>query len=128
MGNKLVFQQYIDLPSHPASDFDHDDAFLANGRVFIANTAAGTVEVIDGERLQHLATLPGCPEASGAWCGPAARDRPARAYSPAIHRRWLPTQWPGLGLATSTPPGSRRAGPYFMYNPKSTLLTHLGAA
>jgi DNA-binding beta-propeller fold protein YncE len=36
--------------------------------VFIANTAAGAVEVLDGERLQHLATIPGCPEASGVLC------------------------------------------------------------
>jgi DNA-binding beta-propeller fold protein YncE len=41
---------------------------LATGRVFIANTAAGAVEVLDGERLQHLATIPGCPEASGVLC------------------------------------------------------------
>jgi DNA-binding beta-propeller fold protein YncE len=38
---------------------------LSNGYVFIANTAAGTVEVVDGEHLRHLVTIPGCPEASG---------------------------------------------------------------
>jgi YVTN family beta-propeller protein len=39
--------------------------YLESGNVFIANTAAGNIEVVDGERLHHLATIPGCPEASG---------------------------------------------------------------
>jgi DNA-binding beta-propeller fold protein YncE len=38
---------------------------LSNGSIFIANTAAGTVEVVDGEHLRHQVTIPGCPEASG---------------------------------------------------------------
>jgi DNA-binding beta-propeller fold protein YncE len=65
MTHKLVLRQYIDLPFHPQGDFDHGDVALSNGYVFIANTAAGTVEVVDGERLRHLVTIPGCPEASG---------------------------------------------------------------
>jgi len=65
MASKLMLRQYIDLPFHPEGDFDHGDVWLSNGSVFIANTAAGTVEVVDGENLRHLATIPGCPEASG---------------------------------------------------------------
>jgi DNA-binding beta-propeller fold protein YncE len=65
MASKLVLRQYIPLPPHPAGDFDHGDVYLESGRIFVANTAAGTVEVVDGERLHHLATIPGCPEASG---------------------------------------------------------------
>lgn len=65
MASKLMLRQYIDLPFHPAGDFDHGDVVLSNGSVFIANTAAGTVEVVDGEGLRHLATIAGCPEASG---------------------------------------------------------------
>ena len=65
MANKLILRQYIDLPFHPEGDFDHGDVYLPNGYVYIANTAAGTVEVVDGEHLRHLATIPGCPEASG---------------------------------------------------------------
>ncbi len=68
MASKLALRQYIPLPPHPAGDFDHGDVYLPTGRVFIANTAAGTVEVVDGERLRHLATIPGCPEASGVLC------------------------------------------------------------
>src|SRR6266568_8771930 len=65
MASKLVLHHYIDLPPHPEGDFDHGDVYLESGHVFVANTAASTVEVIDGERLRHLATIPGCPEASG---------------------------------------------------------------
>src|SRR5438309_11831770 len=65
MTHKLVLHQYIDLPFHAQGDFDHGDVALSNGYVFIANTAAGTVEVVDGEQLSHLVTIPGCPEASG---------------------------------------------------------------
>ncbi len=65
MTHTLLLHQHIDLPFHPQGDFDHGDVSLQSGRVFIANTAAGTVEVVDGEHLCHLATIPGCPEASG---------------------------------------------------------------
>jgi DNA-binding beta-propeller fold protein YncE len=68
MSSKLVLRQYIDLPHHLAGDFDHGDVYLTNGHVFVANTAAGTVEVIDGEHFRHLATISGCPEASGVLC------------------------------------------------------------
>jgi DNA-binding beta-propeller fold protein YncE len=68
MSGKLIFRQAIPLPPHPEGDYDHGDVHLASGRVFIANTAAGNVEVLDGEGLQHLATIPGCPEASGVLC------------------------------------------------------------
>ena len=68
MASKLVLRQYIPLPPYPAGDFDHGDVYLQSGRIFIANTAAGTVEVVDGERLHYLATIPGCPEASGVLC------------------------------------------------------------
>src|SRR5712692_796173 len=65
MTQKLVLRQYIDLPFHTHGDFDHGDVSLSNGYIFIANTAAGTVEVVDGEGLRHLTTIPGCLEASG---------------------------------------------------------------
>ena len=73
MASKLTLRQSIPLPPHPAGDYDHGDVYPPTGRVFVANTAAGTVEVIDGEHLHHLATIPGCPEASGVLC---AQDVP----------------------------------------------------
>jgi YVTN family beta-propeller protein len=68
MASKLALRQYIPLPPHPAGDFDHGDVYLESGHVFVANTAADTVEVIDGEQLRHVTTIPGCPEASGVLC------------------------------------------------------------
>jgi YVTN family beta-propeller protein len=65
MRSTLILRQYIDLPPHPAGNFDHGDVYLANGLVFIANTTAGSVEMVDGAQLRHLVTIPGCPEASG---------------------------------------------------------------
>src|SRR5215217_1078616 len=58
----------IDLPVHAAGGFDHGDVHRASGRVFVAHTANGTVEVIDGAAARHLATIPDCPEASGVLC------------------------------------------------------------
>ena len=58
----------IDLPPHSSGGFDHGDVHLSTGRVFVAHTAAGTVEIVDGEAARHVATVPGCPEASGVLC------------------------------------------------------------
>jgi len=58
----------VTLPAHGSGGFDHADVHLASGRVFVAHTANGTVEVIDGENLRHEKTVEGCPEASGILC------------------------------------------------------------
>jgi DNA-binding beta-propeller fold protein YncE len=59
---------FVDLPPHRRSGFDHGDVHLASGRIFVAHTAEGTVEVIDGEPLAHVGTVPDCPEGSGVLC------------------------------------------------------------
>jgi DNA-binding beta-propeller fold protein YncE len=65
----LVPARSIELPAHPAGGgFDHGDVDLRSGRVFVAHTAIGTVEVIDGERGVHSGTIGGCSEASGVLC------------------------------------------------------------
>src|SRR5438477_5623559 len=64
----LSFRQYVALPTHPSGGFDHADVDISSGKVFVAHTANNAVEVIDGERLTHLATIPGCEEASGVLC------------------------------------------------------------
>ncbi len=64
----LTLARSIVLPSHASGGFDHGDVHLATGRVFVAHTALGTVDVIDGARGLHSATVPGCPEASGVLC------------------------------------------------------------
>jgi len=64
----LAHVGFVGLPPRRASGFDHGDVHLASGRIFIAHTAQGTVEVVDGEALVHTATVSGCPEASGVLC------------------------------------------------------------
>jgi len=64
----LVLRGYVDLPPHTATDFDHGDVYRPTGRVFIAHTAEGTVEVIGGERSEYDTTIPGCREGSGVLC------------------------------------------------------------
>lgn len=59
------FQQNIPMPPHRPSNFDHGDVHRTNGRVFVAHTQAGTVEVLDGVQGTHLTTIPHCAEASG---------------------------------------------------------------
>jgi DNA-binding beta-propeller fold protein YncE len=62
----------IDLPAHASGGFDHGDVHLATGRVFVAHTANGTIEVIDGERRTFERTISGCLEASGVLCAQEA--------------------------------------------------------
>jgi DNA-binding beta-propeller fold protein YncE len=64
----LSLRHYVDLSPQTPSEFDHGDVHLASGRVFVAHTAAGTIEVLDGGRATHVATVPGCPEGSGVLC------------------------------------------------------------
>lgn len=64
----LKFRNYIDLPSHNSGGFDHADIHLSSGKVFLAHTANGAVEIIDGLKNNHLTTIRGCPEASGILC------------------------------------------------------------
>jgi YVTN family beta-propeller protein len=64
----LLVSRYVDLPPHQSGGFDHADVHLESGRVYVAHTATGTVEVMDGEQAKHLATLRGCLEASGVVC------------------------------------------------------------
>jgi len=64
----LLISEHVDLPPHEPGSFDHADVHLKSGRVYVAHTATGSVEIIDGEHAKHLITLSGCPEASGIVC------------------------------------------------------------
>jgi hypothetical protein len=56
----------IEIPEAAGSAFDHGIFDAKSRRVFIANTAKSTVEVIDPDAGRHVATLPGFPGAAGA--------------------------------------------------------------
>ena len=58
-------------PEAGGSAFDHGDVDLATGHIFVAHTSAGSVEVVDPDRLLHARTIPACPEASGVLCAQA---------------------------------------------------------
>ncbi len=64
----LALRGHVRLREHAGGGFDHGDVHTATGRVFVAHTANGTVEVIDGRRCALEWTLPDCPEASGVLC------------------------------------------------------------
>lgn len=64
----LTLRGFINLQPHMPGGFDHADVHLQSGWVFVAHTATGTVEVIDGQESRQLATVKGCPDASGVLC------------------------------------------------------------
>jgi DNA-binding beta-propeller fold protein YncE len=64
----LSIYEQIDLPHHQLGGFDHADVHLESGRVYVAHTALGTVDIIDGENARHLTYIQGCLEASGVVC------------------------------------------------------------
>jgi DNA-binding beta-propeller fold protein YncE len=67
----LTLLGYVSLPSpvgDGTSEFDHGDVHHATGRVFVAHTAANTVELVDGPTSVHLLSIAGCPEGSGVLC------------------------------------------------------------
>jgi DNA-binding beta-propeller fold protein YncE len=68
----LQLRGSIAIPPHTPSEFDHGDVSLTSGRIFVAHTAANTVEILDGAGFTHLATIPGCPEGSGVLCAQEA--------------------------------------------------------
>ena len=56
----------IAIPGAAGSEFDHGIFDPQSRRVFIAHTRQSTVEVIDPDAGQHIATLPGFPGVAGA--------------------------------------------------------------
>src|SRR5215469_14699809 len=68
-GSVLTFVGQLPLPAHDGDGgFDHGDVHGPTGRVFVAHTANGTIDVINGASLHLERTLPDCPEASGVLC------------------------------------------------------------
>jgi DNA-binding beta-propeller fold protein YncE len=66
----LQIRQTIDVPPYEPGGFDHADVHPSSGRVFVAHTTFGQVEILDGEAGRHVRTVPHCPEASGVLYAP----------------------------------------------------------
>jgi YVTN family beta-propeller protein len=61
--------RFIPIPNSAGSAFDHGAYDPATGRVFVAHTAANTLEVLDHREGHHVQTLPDFPEAAGVVVG-----------------------------------------------------------
>jgi DNA-binding beta-propeller fold protein YncE len=59
----------IKIPDSLGSAFDHGAFEPETRRVFVAHTARDSLEVVDADTCQHLATLHGFPEAAGVVAG-----------------------------------------------------------
>lgn len=61
----LNFKIRRELPAEEECEFDHADVDQATGRVFVAHTSSGTVEVLDGNECRWIKTIPDCSGGSG---------------------------------------------------------------
>jgi DNA-binding beta-propeller fold protein YncE len=61
----LVTAGNIEIPDAHGTSFDHGAFEPETRRVFIAHTARDSLEVVDADTNQHIATLRGFPEAAG---------------------------------------------------------------
>jgi DNA-binding beta-propeller fold protein YncE len=66
----LQLRHTIALPPHETGGFDHADVHRPSGRVFLAHTALGQVDLVDGVDGRYVVAVPGCAEASGVLCPP----------------------------------------------------------
>lgn len=73
MSGGLKFKTTVPLSPGQPGLFDHGDVDRLTGRVFVAHTTFGTVEVIDGESLKVAGRIDGCAEGSGVLCVAEAR-------------------------------------------------------
>lgn len=61
------------MPPGHSGAFDHGDVDPVTGRVFVAHTHFGTVDVIDPASLQVVGVIEGCLEGSGVLCAGESR-------------------------------------------------------
>ena len=61
----LQFLKKIELPPEENCSFDHGDVDQTTGRVYVAHTSSGTVEVFDGQQERWTKKIPDCAGGSG---------------------------------------------------------------
>ena len=91
----LIAADTIEIPNSRGSAFDHGAFEAETRRVFIAHTARDSLEVVDADTSQHLATLRGFPEAAGALLakvGSWSRTAAVPAWLGSMHALWKPGQ------------------------------------
>lgn len=69
----LSFQGRKELPPEEECEFDHGDVDPFTGRVFVAHTSAGVVEVYDGLENKWIKSIPDCMGGSGVVSDPKTR-------------------------------------------------------
>jgi DNA-binding beta-propeller fold protein YncE len=119
----LAQSGFVGLPPHRDGGFDHGDVHLASGRIFVAHTAQGTVEVIDGDALVHTATIPGCPGASGVLC---AQDEGLVFAAARAGDRVLVVDAASLAVVTGMATGPRPNGLAWNGRAETLLVADVG--
>ena len=71
--SSLRVRTRIPHPPGRSGAFDHGDLDPVTGRVFVAHSDFGTVDVIDPVNLQVAAAIEGCPDGSGVLCADTQR-------------------------------------------------------
>lgn len=61
----LHFLEKKELPEEEECGFDHGDVDNSTGRVFVAHTSTGTVEIFDGKEGKWTGSIPNCAGGSG---------------------------------------------------------------
>lgn len=61
----LEFKEKRELPSEKGCEFDHGDVDQSTGRVFVAHTSSGKVEVFDVNENRWIKSIPDCAGGSG---------------------------------------------------------------
>lgn len=69
----LKFLGKKELPPEKECEFDHGDIDQSSGRVFVAHTSSGTVEVFDGIKNEWIKSIPDCAGSSGVVFDPVTK-------------------------------------------------------
>jgi DNA-binding beta-propeller fold protein YncE len=73
LSNSLRVRARLPNPPGRSGAFDHGDVDPVTGRVFVAHSDFGTVDVIDPGGVQVAAVIEGCPDGSGVLCSGTQR-------------------------------------------------------